>query len=414
MEFHVDIGPQYEGETVRKTDLYIEFGGPKVAHRMELVTLKRPEEIENDKVELIGPDINELQPYDEAADTGGSYPIAVLVDVAGAELDKDAEAIIERKIHMYTNYTQGWYHMNQRQDAWYRMNKEAAKKGFNSLKELGEIFNFLFTSEMSIIEKIQTTIITEEEKVKEILPQALATYKARDDRALTLRDEDVDTFYGCVLCQSFAPTHVSIITPDRIANCGAINWFDGRAAAKIDPEGPIFAIPKGELIDPIKGEYTGANKVEYERSMGTYDRVYLYSAFEHPHTSCGCFEAIVFYIPEADGFGLVHRDFKGETVIGETFSHMAGDTSGGRQVEGRLGTGLEQLRSPKFIQADGGRRRMVWMPREILDRYKEAFEADGVYDKIATENEVKTVDDLMPFLDEHQHPWIMGEVELPE
>lgn len=414
MEFHVDIGPQYEGETVRKTDLYIEFGGPKVAHKMELVTLKRPEEIENEKVELIGPDINELQPYDEAADTGGSYPIAVLVDVAGEELDKDAEAIIERKIHMYTNYTQGWYHMNQRQDAWYRMNKEAAKKGFNSLKELGEIFNFLFTSEMPIIEAIQTTIITEEEKIAKILPQALATYKARDDRALTLRDEDVDTFYGCVLCQSFAPTHVSIITPDRIANCGAINWFDGRAAAKIDPEGPIFAIPKGELMDPIKGEYTGANKVEYERSMGTYDRVYLYSAFEHPHTSCGCFEAIVFYIPEADGFGLVHRDFKGETVIGETFSHMAGDTSGGRQVEGRLGTGLEQLRSPKFIQADGGRRRMVWMPREILDRYKEAFEADGVYDKIATENEVKTVDDLMPFLDEHQHPWIMGEVELPE
>lgn len=414
MEFHVDIGPQYEGETVRKTDLYIEFGGPKVAHKMELVTLKRPEEIENEKVELIGPDINELQPYDEAADTGGSYPIAVLVDVAGEELDKDAEAIIERKIHMYTNYTQGWYHMNQRQDAWYRMNKEAAKKGFNSLKELGEIFNFLFTSEMPIIEAIQTTIITEEEKIAKSLPQALATYKARDDRALTLRDEDVDTFYGCVLCQSFAPTHVSIITPDRIANCGAINWFDGRAAAKIDPEGPIFAIPKGELMDPIKGEYTGANKVEYERSMGTYDRVYLYSAFEHPHTSCGCFEAIVFYIPEADGFGLVHRDFKGETVIGETFSHMAGDTSGGRQVEGRLGTGLEQLRSPKFIQADGGRRRMVWMPREILDRYKEAFEADGVYDKIATENEVKTVDDLMPFLDEHQHPWIMGEVELPE
>mgnify|MGYP001141813351 CR=1 FL=1 len=412
-EFHTDIGPQYEGETVRKTDLYIEFGGPKVAHKLELVTLKRPEEIENEKVELIGPDINQLQPYDEATDTGGTYPIAVLVDVAGAELDKDAEAIFERKIHMYTNYTQGWYHMNQRQDAWYRMNKDAAKKGFNSLKELGEILNFLFTSEMPIIEAIQTTIITDEEKIMKLLPQALEVYKARDDRALTLRDEDVDTFYGCVLCQSFAPTHVSIITPDRIANCGAINWFDGRAAAKIDPEGPIFAIPKGELIDPVRGEYTGANKVEYERSMGTYDRVYLYSAFEHPHTSCGCFEAIVFYIPEADGFGLVHRDYKGPAVIGETFSHMAGDTSGGRQVEGRLGTGLEQLRSPKFIQADGGRRRIVWMPREILDRYKEAFEADGVYDKIPTENEVKTVDELLPYLEKVGHPWIMGEVELP-
>jgi len=413
MEFHVDLGPQYEGEVIRKQDLYIELGGPKVAHKFELATVKSPEEIENEQVELIGLDISELEPYD-AEKGGGSYPIAILVDVAGAELDKDAEAIIERRIHMFTNYTEGWYHMNQRQDVWLRMNKDCAKKGFTSLKELGEIYNFLFTSEMSIIEKIQTTIITDGEKVKELLPHALQVYSARDERARTLHDEDVDTFYGCVLCQSFAPTHVSIITPDRIANCGAINWFDGRAAAKIDPEGPIFAVPKGELIDPIKGEYTGANKVEQERSLGTYDRVYLYSAFEHPHTSCGCFEAIVFYIPEADGFGVVHREFKGKTVIGETFSHMAGDTSGGRQVEGRLGTGLEQMRSPKFIQADGGRRRIVWLPKEIKERYKEAFEADGVYDKIPSEEDVKNTDELLEFLERVGHPWIKGEVELPE
>jgi len=414
MEFHVDIGPQYEGEVVRKEDLYIEFGGPKVAQKFELATLKSPEEIEDGKVEVIGPDISELQPYDDATGTGGSYPIAILVDVAGAELDKDAEAIIERRIHMFTNMTEGWYHMNQRQDTWMRMNKDCAAKGFNSLKELGEIYNFLYTSEMPIIEKIQTTIITDEAKVAELRPHALEVYHARDERVRTLRDEDVDTFYGCVLCQSFAPTHISIITPDRIANCGAINWFDGRAAAKIDPEGPIFAIPKGELIDPIKGEYTGANQVEHERSLGTYDRVYLYSAFEHPHTSCGCFEAIVFYIPEADGFGVVHRDYKGQTVVGETFSHMAGATSGGRQVEGRLGTGLEQLRSPKFIQADGGRKRIVWLPKEIKERYREAFEEDGVYDKIPTEEDVSNTDELLEFLQKVGHPWMAGEVELPE
>jgi len=413
MEFHVDLGPQYEGEVIRKQDLYLEFGGPRVAHKFELATVKSPEEVENEKVEVIGPDISELEPYDEEKG-GGSYPIAILVDVAGAELDKDAEAIIERRIHMFTNFTEGWYHMNQRQDAWLRMNKDCAKKGFTSLKELGEIYNFLFTSEMSIIEKIQTTIITDEEKVKELLPHALQVYSARDERARTLHDEDVDTFYGCVLCQSFAPTHISIITPDRIANCGAINWFDGRAAAKIDPEGPIFAIPKGELIDSIRGEYTGANKAEHERSLGTYDRVYLYSAFEHPHTSCGCFEAIVFYIPEVDGFGVVHRKFEGETVIGETFSHMAGETSGGRQVEGRLGTGLEQMKSPKFLQADGGRRRIVWLPKEIKERYKEAFEADGVYAKIPSEEDVKNTDELLEFLERVGHPWIKGEVELPE
>ena len=412
MEFHVDIGPQYEGEVVRKDDLFLEFGGPKVQFKFELATVKSPEEIEHEKVEIIGPDISDLQPHD--ADKGtGSYPIAILIDVAGAELDKDAEAIIERRIHMFTNMTEGWYHMNQRQDTWLRMNKDCAKKGFNSLKELGEIYNLLYTSEMSIIEKIQTTIITDPEKVKELLPHALEVYAARDERARTLHDEDVDTFYGCVLCQSFAPTHISIITPDRIANCGAINWFDGRAAAKIDPEGPIFSVPKGDLIDPVKGEYTGANKVEAERSLGTYDRVYLYSAFEHPHTSCGCFEAIVFYIPEVDGFGVVHREFKGDTVVGDTFSHMAGETSGGKQVEGRLGTGLEQLRSPKFIQADGGRKRIVWVPKDIKERYKEAFQADGVYDKIATEEDVKDTDELLQFLEKVGHPWMMGEVELP-
>jgi acetyl-CoA decarbonylase/synthase complex subunit beta len=411
-EFHADIGPQYEGEVIRKEDLYIEFGGPKAAYKFELATVKGPDEIENEKVEIIGPDIGDLQPYDEEKG-GGSYPIAILVDVAGGQLDKDAEAIIERRIHMFTNMIEGWYHMNQRQDTWMRISKNAYKKGFTSLRELGEIYIFLYTSEMPIIEKIQVTIITDEKKIKELLPHALEVYAARDERTRKLNDEDVDTFYGCVLCQSFAPTHCSIITPNRIANCGAINWFDGRAAAKIDPEGPIFAIPKGELLDPVRGEYSGVNKVEAEKSLGTYDRVYLYSAFEHPHTSCGCFEAIVYYIPEADAFGVVHREYKGETVIGETFSHMAGETSGGKQIEGRLGTGLQQLRSPKFIQADGGLARIVWMPKELKQRFKDVLEAQGLYDKIASEEDVKNVDELLAFLDKVGHPWIKGEVQLP-
>jgi len=410
--FHVDIGPQYEGEVIRKEDLYIEFGGPKTAHKFELATVKSPDEIEHEKIEIVGPDIADLKPYDEEKG-GGSYPIGILVDVAGGQLDKDAEAIIERRIHMFTNMIEGWYHMNQRQDVWMRISKNCYKKGFTSLRELGEIYILLYTSEMPIIEKIQITIITDEKKIKELLPHALEVYAARDERTRKLNDEDVDTFYGCVLCQSFAPTHCSIITPNRIANCGAINWFDGRAAAKIDPEGPIFAIPKGELIDRVRGEYSGVNAVEAEKSLGNYDRVYLYSAFEHPHTSCGCFEAIVYYIPEADAFGVVHREFKGETVIGETFSHMAGETSGGKQIEGRLGTGLQQLRSPKFIQADGGLARIVWMPKELKGRFKDVLEKKGLYDKIASEEDVKNVDELMAFLEKVGHPWLKGEVQLP-
>src|SRR4030042_7108635 len=167
--FHVDIGPQYEGEVIRKEDLYIEFGGPKTAHKFELATVKNLDEIDHEKIEIIGPDIGDLKPYDEVKGRG-SYPIGVLIDVAGGQLDKDAEAIIERRIHMFTNMIEGWYHMNQRQDVWIRMNKACYKKGFTSLRELGAIYNFLFTSEMSIIEKIQTTIITDDKKVAELLP----------------------------------------------------------------------------------------------------------------------------------------------------------------------------------------------------------------------------------------------------
>ena len=405
-EFHVDLGPQYEGEAIRREDLYVEFGGPKVARKFELVTLKGMDEVEHEKVEVIGLDIKDME-------EGGSYPLAILIDIAGSELEKDTEPVIERRIHMYTNYVEGWYHMNQRQDIWIRMNKEAAKKGFNSLYELGEIYNLLFTSELSVIEKISTTFITDEKKIAELFPQALKIYDARDARLRGLKEEDVEEFYGCVLCQSFAPTHCCIITPERLANCGAINWFDGRAAYKLDPEGPIFAVPKGEFLDPVKGEYSGVNQVVAERSLGGYDQVYLHSAFDHPHTSCGCFQAICFYIPEVDAFGIVHRDFVGDSITGEPFSRMASTTSGGRQVEGSCGMALELLRSPKFFQADGGLRRIVWLPKEIKERYQEPLKGAEIYDKIATEEDVKNPDELVGFLEKVEHPWIKGEVELP-
>ena len=81
-------------------------------------------------------------------------------------------------------------------------------------------------------------------------------------------------------------------------------------------------------------------------------------------------------------------------------------------MEGFLGLALEYLRSPKFLQADGGLRRLVWMPKELKERYKEAIPED-VFDKIATEDDVKNADELVEFLDKNGHPWLKGEVELP-
>lgn len=405
MDFHVDIGPQYEGETVRKDDMQVEFGGPKAKAKFELVTLKSPDEIEDGKVEIIGPDMGDVPEKT-------CLPLAMMIDIAGEELEKDMEPVIERRIHLYANYIEGLYHMNQRNDIWIRFSKDSFKKGLNSLKEVGEILIFLYQSELMAIEKIQITFVTDEAKVIELAEKAKAIYDERDQRLKGLKEEDVEEFYGCVLCQSFAPTHICTITPERIANCGAINWFDGRAAFKLDPEGPIFAIPKGECLDPVRGEYVGVNDNSSQRSLGEYSQVFLHSAFEHPHTSCGCFQSICFYIPEVDAFGIVHRDFAGPTVTGESFSRMAGTTSGGRQVEGSLGMALEYLKSPKFVQADGGMYRMVWMPKELKERYKE-YIPDDIYDKIATEDDALDADALTAFLESSGHPWLKGEVELP-
>jgi len=308
-----------------------------------------------------------------------------------------------RRKDMYVELGGGFMHLNQRYDIWLRLSKKSFKKGLNSFTYIGKVLQRLFKSELPIIEKIQITFFTDPEKVKEMYEKALKIYEARDARARGLKDEEVDTFYGCTLCQSFAPTHVCVITPQRYSNCGAISWFDGRAAARVDPKGPLFAIPKGECLDPIKGEYSGANQALKEKSLGAITRVWLYTAFGYPHTSCGCFEAIAFYIPEVDGFGIVHRGFKGVTVNGLPFSTLADSTAGGRQIDGFHGISIEYMRSPKFLQADGGWHRVVWVPSEVLERVKDFIPKD-VVDKIATEKDATNIEELKKFLKEKGHP----------
>ena len=234
-------------------------------------------------------------------------------------------------------------------------------------------------------------------------PEAIQAYESRDAKARGLEDKDVDTFYGCALCQSFAPSHVCVITPQRYSNCGAISWFDGKASASIDPKGPVFAIPRGEMINAEKGEFTGVNEAAKKRSMGEVNQVWLYTAFDHPHTSCGCFEAVTFYIPEVDGLAVVNRSFKGATVNGLPFSTIADSAAGGRQIDGFHGMSIEYMRSKKFFAADGGWNRIVWVPKEVKERVKDFIPADLV-DKVATEEDAKNIDELKAFLKAKNHP----------
>ena len=392
----VDVGVIYEGERVRRHDMYVELGGPKQEHKFELVRAKGLDEIEDGKITVIGPDIKDME-------EGSTHPLGIYVEVAGKDVEEELEGVIERRIHEYSNYIEGFMHLNQRYDIWLRLNKKSFQKGLKAFDMIGKVLLRLFKSELPFIEKIQITFITDPKKVREMWKEVMETYEARDAKARGMKDEEADAFYGCTLCQSFAPTHCCVITPQRYANCGAISWFDGRASARVDPKGPIFAIDKGECVDSFKGEYTGGNAVLKEKTLGEVTRVWLYTAFDYPHTSCGCFEGIAFYVPEVDGLGIVDRGFAGTTVNGLPFSTMADSTAGGRQVDGFHGISIEYMRSPKFLQVDGGWNRVVWMPASIKERVRD-FISEEVVDKIATENDVKTVDELKVFLEEKGHP----------
>jgi acetyl-CoA decarbonylase/synthase, CODH/ACS complex subunit beta len=394
----VEVGLVHEGERVRKQEMQVELGGPTILEKFEIVRVRPVDQITDGAVEVIGPDFAQME-------AGKAYPIGILVEIAGTAVEQDLEGVVERRIHEYSNYIEGFMHLNQRYDIWIRLSKKSFAKGLNSLKFIGQVMHELFRNELPIIEKVQVTFITDPLEIKPLYAEAMKTYEARDVRARGLSDDDVDTFYGCALCQSFAPTHVCVITPQRYANCGAISWFDGRAAAGIDPKGPIYAIAKGDCLDKEKGEYTGVNESAGKRSMGEVKRVYLYSAFGYPHTSCGCFEGIAFYIPEVDGFGIVLRSFRELTVNGLAFSTMADSTAGGRQIDGFHGISLEYMRSRKFMHADGGYSRVVWMPQETKERLKEFIPAE-VYPAIATELDVRNLDELRTFLELHHHPVI--------
>ena len=342
----VDIGVVYEGERIRKQTMYVELGGPQVKEKFEILRVKKPEEVHDGEVKVLGPDLSEMA-------VGGAIPFGICVEVAGAQLEGDMEAVMERRIHDFCNWIEGFMHLNQRDGIWLRVDKKAVARGL-TLNHVGTVLIRLFRSALPIIDRISVTLITDPALVHRWHAVAVQTYEERDARTRGMTDEDVDVFYGCSLCQSFAPSHVCVITPERYANCGAISWLDGRAASRVDPRGPIYEIQKGVCIDPETGEYEGVNRVVKEKSLSDVSRVQLYTAFGYPHTSCGCFECTTFYVPECDGLGIVNRDFRGVTPTGLSFGSIADSTGGGRQVDGFHGLSFEYMRSPRFLRASGG------------------------------------------------------------
>lgn len=399
----VPYGAGFEGERVRKENMYVQFGG-KYTDAFELLTMKPLEEVEDGKIEVIGPEADEMK-------EGEAYPLGFYIEVAGRQFQKDFESVLERRIHEFISCANGIFHMGQRAIVWVRISKEAYAKGFR-MKHFGEILIARIHEEFSrIVDRVQVKIYTDEQEVKELQEKARQIYSHRDDKISGMTDEDVDTFYSCTLCQSYAPDHVCIVTPQRLGLCGAYTWLDCKASYQINKHGPNEPVKKGDCIDPVKGQWKNINDYVEAKSNGNLKIFNAYSIMEDPMTSCGCFECIAAIVPEANGIMIVDRDYTGMTPVGMTFSTLAGQIGGGVQTPGFIGIGKLYISSPKFISAEGGQKRIVWMSKllkeEIKDRLSVQLDKMGLsdlLDKIATEEDAEDPEKLLEYLVQVGHP----------
>ena len=400
----VAYGPAFEGERIRKEDMFIEFGGQRTP-AFEWVRTRELDEIEDNKVIIVG------ENWQERFEKGGMMPLGMVVDVAGRKMQKDFESVIERKIHHNLNEAQGLWHMGQRDINWIRISNNAKKDGL-TLEHIGVIQATMTHNRFkSIVDKVQVTLYVDEKDVLAMQEEARKAYKERDHRLGNLTDEAVDTFYSCLLCQSFAPSHVCVITPERLGLCGAYNWLDGKAAFEIDPTGGNQPIGKGSLLDAKYGRYTGVDEYLTKASGGAVETLNLYTIMENPMTSCGCFECILAIVPEANGVMIVQRGHTGMTPAGMKFSTLAGSVGGGVQSPGFMGIGRNFITSKKFLFGDGGLKRIVWMTKNLKEGLREAFNAraaeEGVpdlLDKIADESVAEDSEKLLEFLSSAGHP----------
>jgi acetyl-CoA synthase len=397
------FGPAYEGERVRGADLYAQAGGGKT-QCTEYLKMAEMNEIEDGKVTVVGPDVDKLK-------EGGTFPLGIFMQVAGREMQEDFEPILERQTHHLINYIQGIMHIGQRDIAWVRISKAAVEKGF-TLKDIGVVLHAKFHQDFNkILDKVQVTLYTKKEDVDKLTKTARAAYKRRDERVENMTDEDVETYYSCTLCQSFAPTHVCTVSPERTGLCGAYNWMDCKASFEINPTGPNQPIEKGEVIDPVLGQFAGVNEFIRKASRGAIDHYNFYSMVIDPMTTCGCCECIAAMLPSCNGIMTVHRDYAGETPCGMKFTTLAGVMGGGASSPGFVGHSKFNITQRKFIKGDGGLLRMVWMPKSLKEELKERLLRRGeelgcpnLIDMIADETVGTTEEEILPFLQEKGHP----------
>ena len=405
IDIPVAFASAFEGEIIRRKDMQVEFDGSRV-DCAELVQTREMSEVEDHKITVVGPEVDEME-------FGSKNSIAYVVEVAGKKMQPDFEPVIERKFHNYINCIEGVYHTGQRDMQRIRIGIEAFNAGFR-IKHIGEVLYSQVKNEFdAVVDKCQVTIYTDPAECTRIRHEvAIPVFDKRDERLDSLTDESVDVYYSCILCQAFSPSHVCVVTPERLGLCGAVSWLDAKATNQLDPAGPCQVITKERPIDENLGSYEDVDEAVQKFSQGALEHVTLYSIMQDPMTSCGCFECICGIEPFSNGVVIANREYAGMTPLGMTFPEMASMTGGGVQTPGFMGHGKHLISSKKFMKAEGGIERIVWMPKELKETVaerlnktaKELYGIDNFTDMVGDESIATDPEALVEFLTEKGHP----------
>ena len=405
IDIPVAFASAFEGEIIRRKDMQVEFDGSRV-DCAELVQTKNMDEVEDHKITVVGPEVDTFE-------EGSKHSLAYVVEVAGKKMQPDFEPVIERKFHNYINCIEGVYHTGQRDMFRIRISKDAFNAGFRA-KHFGEVLYAQVKNEFeAVVDKCAVTIYTDPAECTRIRHEvAIPTFDRRDERLDTLTDESVDVYYSCILCQAFSPSHVCVVTPERLGLCGAVSWLDAKATHELDPNGPCQVITKERPIDENLGSYEDVDEAVQKFSQGALEHVTLYSIMQDPMTSCGCFECICGIEPFSNGVVIANREYAGMTPLGMTFPEMASMTGGGVQTPGFMGHGKHFISSKKFMKAEGGIERIVWMPKELKDTVaerlnktaQELYGIENFTDMIGDETVATDPEALVEFLTEKGHP----------
>lgn len=362
----ITAAPETAGEHIRDEDTFVVLGGAEDGYQLVTAAETGGSARKADSFDeyLIGPELEELG---KTSPFGLVVRIGIKDDVKATVSEKDLEAVVEKKLGDILNLISGVSHEHTRDRIEIKISIEAVKNGM-TFEKIEDFVSEQLSEEFPFITSASVRIYTDREAVKSGLKIARKIYDRRDERSLSIHDEEAGKFYGCKICQISSPSHVCIITPDRPSVCGTINWFEAGASAAVNPDGPVFEIEKGELSDEAGGEYTGVNEAVAAASGGENERVLLYSLIENPHTTGSVFDVIAFYIPEMNGIGLIDRASKMPSVNCLTFEEMMIFTGYGQQVSGFSGVGEMYLLSDKFMQKEGGWENVFWMSQSLKDK----------------------------------------------